>query len=532
MKLTEKPDLELTAQEMPRNRKPRLVWHLATNQLNLMFMLAAGLLTGPKGFGRKYYLDPLSVAPGWIPLFPDRIPAGALAQATAEASHLQVVAATIDLGPLSGPVQALDGQGRLRELQWPDEASGDEQVLFVPAPLPIGWLQAILFPTKETRAAFREQAADYANVPVDAYKQQVKGKLFQKGPGSSWPPTGPLPPDRDHSLHQVSAVGAAQALVVGLGNRGTALMKAGQLLAEPADKWPQHREDPLLRAVIEWAQGTSTPDDDEVQTRILTRVLAAIVAAKVEADNSPGTWCAPDTHQAALDALDTERQRLTEPKLQEALTRLIDDLKGLLGLGDATTSELLKRHSRPFSRGLILFFLRHRCEELLALPTDQPMLTDQDLVVAAALFGARDGWMGLPQTLKDTPGLTTATTHRMAAMAHRDQGNRLDLGPVPARVCPLLELLQQGDSGWTRHQRDGALGLARGMAWLSILKTRISLGKGDYRLQVDGRGAHLLIDGDVKAIQTEVDPGLLFELLARFAIPPKVEADVRSILAC
>jgi len=108
-------------------------------------------------------------------------------------------------------------------------------------------------------------------------------------------------------------------------------------------------------------------DDDEAQTRILTRVLAAIVAAKVEADNTPGTWCAPDTYQAVLDALDAERQRLTEPKWQEALTRLIDDLKGLLGLGDATTSELLKRHSRPFSRGLILFFLRRHCDELLAL---------------------------------------------------------------------------------------------------------------------------------------------------------------------
>ncbi len=83
---------------------------------------------------------------------------------------------------------------------------------------------------------------------------------------------------------------------------------------------------------------------------------------------------------------------------------------------------------------------------------------------------------------------------------------------------------------WTKRQRDGALKLARGMGWQEVLKTRISLGKGDYRLQVDGRGAHLLIDGDVKAVNTEVDPGLLFESLAKTSVPLKIEADVRSAM--
>jgi len=127
---------------------------LKTPDDDLMFLLAAGLVTGPKGFGRKYYLDPLSVAPGWIPLFGERIPAGALTQASAEASHLQGVVAAVDLSALRGPIRALDGQGQLEDLQWPDGASGDEQMLFVPVPLPIGWLQAILFPSKEARAAF------------------------------------------------------------------------------------------------------------------------------------------------------------------------------------------------------------------------------------------------------------------------------------------------------------------------------------------------------------------------------------------
>ncbi len=530
MTLAENPKLELTVPESPSRPGLRQIWHLATNQLNLMFLLAAGLVTGPKGFGRKYYRDPLSVAPGWIPLFADRIPPGALDQATSEASHLQAIAAAIDLGALRGPIRALDGQGQLRELQWPDEASGDEQMLFIPAPLPIGCLQSILFPSKEARAEVREQATDFANVPMHTCRQLVKASLFRSAPGPAWPMEGMTLPDRDQSPHQVSAVGAVQALLVGLGNRGNALIEAARLLADSAGAKPVHADDPLLRAVLQWAAGTGAPEEGDVQTRMLTRLLGAIVGARADADNSTGAWCPPDTHQAVLDTLEEERQRLTEAKWQEALTRLIDDLTGLIGLGDATTSELLRRNSRPFSRGLILFFLRERCDELLALALDQPLLTDQDLLVAAALFGARSGWMGIPRAIKDIPGLTAATTHRMAALAQLHSGGGLDLGPAPPRVRPLLELLQSDDADWNKRQRDGALRLARGMGWREVLKTRISLGKGEYHLQVDGRGAHLLIDGDVKAVHTEVDPVRLFASLAKTAIPAKIEADVRSAL--
>lgn len=528
--MSEPAEFQLSPQDPMSNRTPRVPWYLVTNQLNLMFMFAAGLVTGPKGFGRKYYLDPLSIAPGWVPLFRDLIPAGALAQATAEAKHLEVVAATVDLSALRGPVQAIDNEGQLKVLLWPDEESGDERMLFVPAPLPAGWVKDILLPSKEASVAFREQAADYANVSIAAYKQQVKARLFQSGAGSAWPPAGPVPSGRDQPLHQISAVGAVQALVVGLGNRGTALIKAARRLADPGDTGAEHGDDPLLQAVVQWARGATPTDADEVQARILGRLLAAVVRAKAEADDVTGTGCAPDTRQAVLDTLDDECQHLVEPKWQEALTRLTHDLKGLLGLGDATLSELLKRHTRPFSRGLILFFLRDHSDELLVLVEKQGLLTDQDLVVAAALYGARDGWMGLPQALKDYPGLSAATTHRMAVMAQQAQGSELDLGSAPPRVRPLLELLDPGTSGWSRYQLDGAVCLARGMKWQAVLKTRISLGKGNYRLQVDSRGVHLLFDGDVKAVQTDVDRDLLFQSLAKVAIPPKIEAEVRSKL--
>jgi hypothetical protein len=531
--VTAQPELELTSPASPAAVAPRTQWLLATNQLNLMFMLAAGLVFGPKGFGRKYYLDTLSVAPGWIPLFADHIPAAAFEQATAEERHLAAVAANLDLGALRGPVHSLDAQGRLRALQWPDEAKGDEQVLFVLAPLPATWIQSILFPSKEASAAFRDQAADYGNDPVAAFKQAVKAAVFRPGKGPTWPPDVCALPQRDQSLHHVLAVGALQGLLVGLGNRGAALMYAAALLADHVGAIPPSVDDPLLRALLHWVRGGDAAEDTEVQARMLEGLLDAIVAAKCSTDDKADRdhpWCPPDTQQTVLAALEDERRHMNEPKLQDALARLIQDLEGLLGLGDATVSELLGRHTRPFSRGLILYFLRPHCADLLDLARDWPQLTDQDLLVAAALFAARGGWMELPQSLKSTPGLTAAISHRMAALAHRIEGSGLDLGPAVPRVRPLLELLHAEAGDWSKSQRDAALALARDMGWMEILTTRISLGRGDYRLQVDGRGVHLLLDGDVNAVRTEVDRTRLLQALSSARLPAKIESRVRKML--
>lgn len=126
--------------------------------------------------------------------------------------------------------------------------------------------------------------------------------------------------------------------------------------------------------------------------------------------------------------------------------------------------------------------------------------------------------------------LRAAVAHRMAALAHRQAGFDLDLGPAPQRIAPLRELLAAVAGNWNKGQQDAALTLARGMGWRALLRTRISLGKGDYQLQVDGRGAHLLLDGDVKAVATDIDRDALLERLGKTSIPPKLDAEVRATL--
>ena len=66
-------------------------WYFVTNQLNLMYMLAAGMIMPPKGFGKKYYEDSLNVVPGWIPLFAGTVPKRMLDTVVKENANLRPV---------------------------------------------------------------------------------------------------------------------------------------------------------------------------------------------------------------------------------------------------------------------------------------------------------------------------------------------------------------------------------------------------------------------------------------------------------
>ena len=401
----------------------RRYWHLATNQLNLMYLLAAGLITGPRGFGRKYYRDALGAIPGLIPLFAERIPARVLQEAVAEGPHLRAVIALIDLAALRGPVLVMTPDGKLVARDFPAGLAGDEDLLLVPAPLPAHWITTLMFASAQHKAATQAEAAAYANVPLADYKQQVKARLFAGDVLLPWPPspcpaaglnpasppvssmTSDLSAIPDPSPGHVSAVGAALALLFALGNTGAATATAAQALwalplASPegsAHPLPQPspkanldaspntsldaNPDPIPRALLRWALQAPEIETDGVQAKLLQRLLTALV----EAADSTGQ-CPPDPRQVVLEVLAEEATQLAEPKWLDALTRLGQDLRGSITLGDATISELLQRHPRPFSRGLLLFFLRERCEELLAFR--HPALTAQDQVVAAALFVA------------------------------------------------------------------------------------------------------------------------------------------------
>ena len=168
----------------PASAKPPAVGLLVTNHLNLMYMLAAGLVMPPAGFGDKYYRDSLECCPGWIPLFIDKAPREAIDSATSEAGHLKPVIVGIDLSGLSGRVMAVADDG-VREFDFPDRFTGGERVLLVPAPLPVSWIASITFRSVGDKRACEADAKDFGNVPLEDFKPRRFNKaLFAKAPSA------------------------------------------------------------------------------------------------------------------------------------------------------------------------------------------------------------------------------------------------------------------------------------------------------------------------------------------------------------
>ena len=202
------------------------------------------------------------------------------------------------------------------------------------------------------------------------------------------------------------------------------------------------------------------------------------------------------------------------------LRDMLRELNG--GLQGDRVSDMLYEYKRPMARAMILFVLRDHYTELADVFEQYcEHLSETDRLAAAILFGAREGWLGLPVALRGTPELTAAVTHRMAARAHRVDNSGFDLGETPPRVIPLRELLGVADI----HQ-EAALLLARRMGWPCI-RSRIALRRGEYRLAVEGGAAAIDFEGEAP-VTTWVDHDELLARLASEPITPTVEEEVRQ----
>jgi hypothetical protein len=276
----------------------------------------------------------------------------------------------------------------------------------------------------------------------------------------------------------------------------------------------------MIREIGEWMNTGAISPSTDVLPKLFWGVVDRVTARRFTDDvMSP--------RDVALEYLETAGQEFDE-KMKSALAKLAMDLRRLTGFADSTITELFEQHTRPFSRVMTLFFLRDHCTEIMELR--HPLLTEGDYVGAAILFGAKDGWLGLPLALRDVDGLQAAVCHRMAALAHRMAGADIDLGKPPDRPMPLRELFVPEEKGWSIKQRDAALLLARESKWFKCMETRITLGKGEYHVVIDGSGVQIVLPGDAKAVVTQVNPEPFFSQFGETAISLKAEKKVRDLL--
>ena len=535
------PDMDLFSGEKPpepvkREKPPKPasapdLGLLVTNHLNLLYMLAAGIVMPPSGFGDKYYQDTLACFPGWIPLFLGKaVPADAVKLCTGEAEHLRPVVVHMDLTGLSGTMAAFGTEGP-RELRFPDELDGSESILLIPAPLPTSRVTHIAFPSPGDKRAVETEALDFANVPLHDFKRKTMKTLFSKPSDKPWPPTqGPV--ERAVPLQAPLAGGGIMAMLFHFAHHGDLSAAACRSAFDPGDDLAPPVDEPILAGLRAWmrAGSASSPAADtaadpggshRLRNAFQDVLLWGAVDRLLDQKNAGPTTSA---EEVLLDYLDAETPKF-DARLQAGAKKLHDTLVSLTGLADATSSELFDRHETPLARAMILFFLRDRCTELLEFRSDQ--LREPDWLTAAILFGAREGWVGLPLPLRAVPGLADAASHRMAQMAHRIAGTDLDLGTPPARARPLRELFGDGRT-WGAKENAAATELAQASKW-DCVRTRINLGQGEYKLTVHGSSVHIELSGK-PGLDTRVDPERFFHCLAETRVGTNVEEKVRKTL--
>ena len=520
-----------TATDEPAPAKAPGSGLLVTNHLNLMYMLAAGLLMPPVGFGGKYYRDTLGCFPGWIPLFIGKAPGEAIESCTSEAGHLKPVIVELDLSGLSGNVAAI-GEDGPRERHFPDQIDGTERLLLVPAPLPIARIESIVFRSAEEKRACEADAKDFANVPLKEFKLRTQRSLFTKAPDLPWPPPGEGPPERAAPLQGPLAAGGVMAMLLRFANLGEQAVRACRVAFDPDDgDAPRPADDhPILAGLGAWIRdGTAPlpapadPETDRIglqkasQARLFWQAVERLVEWRDTGRAGSAEDLLIDHLAAAADDLD--------PRLQAGVRKLHDTLVSLTGLDGASAGELFERHDTPLAHAMTLFLLRRDCADLFDYDTGR--LAEPDWLAAAILFGVRDGWMNLPLRLRAGRALSDAVSHRMARMSHRIAGTGLDLGRAPARVRPLRELFGDG-SIWRSREKSAARELARAQKW-GCVHTRISLGPGEYTLTVKGGATYIDLPGEPR-ISPEIDLDRFFESLAGARLDHEAEAKVRAAL--
>ena len=499
---------------------------IVTNHLNLEYMLAAGMVMPPSGFGAKYYRDALESFPGWIPVFPANVFSDALKLATSEADHLKPCIARVRLNALAGRAFAL--RDKFEEIRFPRDCSRRDRAYLFPAPLPVHWIECILYGSAADKKTCELNAEEVGNVPLRWFDRRVQRRLFAATLDERWPPSQEIP-SIETSLAVAQTTGAIAAMLFHLANRGNAGVDVCRLSFDPDDQDAAMPTIPILGPLRSWLKRNTTSELAGQSSLTQQGVVEAQQRIFWDCVDRLTSWRSSNAVESAEDVVVIHLRQGSQglkDDLRGKFESLADALESLAGFGDLGPSEIIRQFPSTFSRAMTLFLLRRSFAEVLEFEDSQ--LNEADTLAAAILFAAREGWERLPLDLRAAPGLQDAICHRMAAAAHRLAGTGVILGEAPPRCRPLREVFSSR-SKWRQVDRDAAVLLARKSGW-DCIETVVRLGNGEYRLHVDRSGLQLVLKGEPKSVFTDIDRSRFFTRMASARISLQLESKVREMI--
>ncbi len=520
------------AKKTSTRRPTERLWHLVTNHQNMLYMLAAGMVMEPAGFGNKYYADTLKDYPGQIPLFRDKagIPTDALMHSVGERTHLLPCIASFNLNDISGELTMLAHKGKTRTRKvksLPQRKGSSEVAALIPAPLPLSLLSAISFRSDKELQAFTTAASDVANIDMSCLRVEVSEPLFaQVQDDKTWPLPGDnagLFGDSRIPAHGF-AVGGAIAMLYHLANRSEAGLATFRLITDPETTDGRDSRcsdpgcsDPVLSEFSSWLHKGKVSERADSRARLYWGVVNSLI------DNrAAGSTKTPI--DVTIDYLQAQHEQINDPKIRQRLQNLLSDIRGAGGLGGGTITELLEKNNGSLSRPLLLFSLRESCVELLEF--SHPLVSDTEVLLAGILFGVRDGWLQLPAELRGSD-LSRYVSHRMAAAEHRIT-SQLNTSATPWPV-PLRAYFTSHET-FNHKVTAVAIDIASQCDWHNCIESHITLPDEELPKTFSRQGRQLVLPGLIN-IQTKLNEENFLQWLGQWPpLPAQIEADARDKL--
>ncbi|MCC6143885.1 MAG: hypothetical protein IT368_08765 [Candidatus Hydrogenedentes bacterium] len=520
------PDEPLAA-EPPPTEASQQTWLLATNHQNMAYMLTTGLLTGPAGFGGKYYRDASGDFPGWLPVFRGAVPAEAIRSAVSEGKTLQPCIAEVDIGVLRGAVRWFARDGALTgEVTLPGVIDVEVGALLLPTPMPADAVKRLWFGSEEARRAFERVAATDPTIALDGLSLQFTWPPSAAPSPIAWPPAAAKeeaaaadsPPARGQ------AIGGVLAMLYHLANRSDLLGAVYRIAAgerRPGDAAIIQR-DPVLKELPEWLAGGGLSKDAAETARLYWGAADALVQARLIGPT-------PNAIDAVLGYLESPQAYAAAPTRQSSLSKLTIAMRDAFGMSKGTNTELLRSHPGSLSRPLLLLCLRERCIDLLEFAN--PELKDEEVALAAILFGIRDGWRKLPKELRLPEPLARHVIGRMFEVEQWQRGSSaLALSSPPPRPKTLRELIQD-DGTWTGPRQAAFVKFAGKHKWDECVVTRITLPEGSYQLTISQKRLDLTFASSLVAARNEVNKvGILARIAQWPPRPREIDDELRDLL--
>ena len=378
----------------------------------------------------------------------------------------------------------------------------------------------------EDRQTFESAANDVSNVDLFSHRVEVTESLFSSDTQVAWPAEQPqeqlLEDDSDTIPAFGQALGGVFAMLYHIANRSDLGLAVFRLVTGAACDEDNNlaQSDPILAELPNWMDGGEISGQADIRARLFWGVIQSLVIAQTQ--ERPQTPI-----DVALAYLENQLDLLPEMEFRPRLERLISDMRGFLGLGGGTITELFERHKGSLSRPLLLFCLREHCTDLLEF--SHPLLNDAEYILAGILFGVRDSWLRLPKELRNQD-LSAYVAFRMADAERRKQGNNLAMD-APPRPKPLRELFTSPSGEWNSMTKDVAVELASKCNWNDCIQTRITLAEGDLPESFERKGLQVVLPGRVMTVTEEVDEAKFLHCLGQWPpIAPEIESETRKNL--